>query len=193
MLYYLMSNVHLHIHSLQGRFMLCILYTFNAILQRYTWECLVPVCRGDEAFLFANTAERDVTWDVGSPKAAACKYRRYTNGSAPKCSKPRSQTRVAGSNPKTLQEQQKGNERHCKMRGWKSQTVQLLCKMLAYNTKNEFEQNNPKTEKNYFTSSDPHRDIILYHIMTYLSQILTFFVLKSGEDEKEREDNSDEI
>ena len=39
---------------------------------------------------------------------------------------------------------------------------------------------------NYFTSSDPHRDIILYHIMTYLSQILTFFVLKSGEDENER-------
>ena len=41
-------------------------------------------------------------------------------------------------------------------------------------------------KNNYFTSSDPHRDIILYHFMTYLSQILTFFVLKSGEDEKER-------
>ena len=40
--------------------------------------------------------------------------------------------------------------------------------------------------KQPITSSDPHRDIILYHIMTYLSQILTFFVLKSGEDEKER-------
>ena len=35
--------------------------------------------------------------------------------------------------------------------------------------------------ENYFTSSGPHRDI-----ETYLSQILTFFVLKSGEDEKER-------
>ena len=38
---------------------------------------------------------------------------------------------------------------------------------------------------NCFTSSDPHRDIILKHIETYLSQILTFFVLKSGEDQKE--------
>ena len=45
---------------------------------------------------------------------------------------------------------------------------------------------NPVTTKKYFTSSDPHRDIILNHIMTYLSQILTFFVLKSGEDKKER-------
>ena len=41
-------------------------------------------------------------------------------------------------------------------------------------------------QKNYFTSSDPHRDIILYHIMRYLTQILTFFALKSGENEKER-------
>ena len=41
-------------------------------------------------------------------------------------------------------------------------------------------------ETNYFTPSDPHRDIILYHIMTYLSQILSFFVLKSGEDGNER-------
>ena len=41
-------------------------------------------------------------------------------------------------------------------------------------------------DKKYFTSNDPRRDIILYHIMIYLSKILTFFVLKSGEDEKER-------
>ena len=51
-----------------------------------------------------------------------------------------------------------------------------------------------QSSKNYFTSSHPHRDIIqtFWHIfwhhiaMSYSSYILTFFVIKSGEDEEER-------